>query len=64
MFQALDDNEKRIVIDAMGEKKVKPGDVVIKQGDEADCLYVIDSGVLSCYKLFPGSKDPTLLKKY
>jgi len=48
----------------MGEKKVKPGDVVIKQGDEADCLYVIDSGVLSCYKLFPGNKDPTLLKRY
>lgn len=27
-------------------------------------MYVVESGELSCYKLFPGNKDPTFLKKY
>lgn len=32
MFTALDENEKKIVIDAMIEKKVGAGETVIKQG--------------------------------
>lgn len=32
MFTALDENEKKIVIDAMIEKKVAAGETVIKQG--------------------------------
>ena len=30
MFQALDDKEKEIVIGAMGERKAKPGEYIIK----------------------------------
>lgn len=33
MFSALDENEKKIVIDAMEECKVHCNDVVIQEGD-------------------------------
>jgi cAMP-dependent protein kinase regulator len=64
MFSALDLKEKQIVIDAMSEKRARPGDVIIKQGDEGDALYVVESGTLSCFKLFPGKSEQTFLKKY
>jgi cAMP-dependent protein kinase regulator len=64
MFSALDEKEKQIVIDAMGEKKAKPGDHIITQGEEGDNLYVVESGTLSCSKLFAGNKEPTFLKKF
>ena len=51
MFSSLDEMEKNIIVDAMQEKRIeKKGDVVIKQGDKGDCLYVVDSGSLSCMK--------------
>ena len=64
MFSALDAEEKEIVIGAMNERKAKPGEFIIKQGDEGDVLYVVESGELSCYKLFPGKTEETFLKKY
>jgi cAMP-dependent protein kinase regulator len=57
MFSALDSKEKAIVVDAMSEKKAVPGDVIIKQGDEGDALYVVESGTLSCFKLFAGKTE-------
>ena len=41
MFSALEPSEQNIVIDAMEECKVEVNDVVIKEGDQGDCLYVI-----------------------
>lgn len=48
----------------MDEKHVLKGEVVIQEGDEGDCLYVVSSGNLKCTKVFKGNKDPTLLKMY
>lgn len=31
------------ILDAMFEKKVKPEDVIIRQGDDGDNFYVIES---------------------
>jgi len=42
----------------------RPEEHVIKQGDNGDDLYVVDSGKLSCYKLFPNNSEPTFLKDY
>ena len=64
MFQTLTEGEKDIVIDAMEECKIAVNDVVIQEGDQGDCLYVIGSGTLSCSKIFPGKSDPTFLKAY
>ena len=52
------------MVDAMDERKAKPGDYIIKQGEEGDNLYVVESGVLSCSKLFAGNSEPTFLKKF
>ena len=52
VFNALDAKELEIVVNAMEEKKYKPGDAVISQGDEGDNLYVIEVGTLSCSRRF------------
>jgi CRP-like cAMP-binding protein len=44
MFKALNKDELDIVIDAMAEKKISPGEVVIKQGDAGAVLYVVEEG--------------------
>ena len=64
MFSALADKEKDIVIDAMSEHRAAPGDYIIKQGDDGDNLYVVESGKLKCEKLFSGNSEPTFLKFY
>ena len=64
MFGALDEKEKKIVIDAMEIVSFNAGDFVIKQGESGDRLYVVDQGTLECYKVFPGQKKETFLKIY
>ena len=64
MFSALDENEKRIVVDAMEECKIGANDVVIQEGDQGDCLYVIGSGTLKCTKVLERGAAPTMLKTY
>lgn len=48
----------------MEEKKTFKKEVVIKEGDEGDCLYVVATGTLSCTKVFKGQDNPTFLKRY
>ena len=48
----------------MEEKKCFKNEVVIKEGDDWDCLYVVATGTLACTKIFKGSADPTFLKRY
>lgn len=64
MFNALDEKEFEIVVDSIEEVKVNPGDVIIKEGDEGDCMYVVESGTLTCTKVFKGKTEPTFLKEY
>lgn len=64
MFGSLDEKEKKIVIDAMEIVQVGSGEVVIKQGDAGDKLFVVDQGSLDCYKVFPGNSKETFLKIY
>ena len=48
----------------MDEKRFKAGETVINQGEDGAELFVVESGVLSCSKLFNGNTEPTFLKKY
>lgn len=75
MFAALDEKEQQIVIDAMEEKKFRlifityfilysQGDWIIKEGEEGNELYVIDSGEQDCYKQFNKDEEPKHLKTY
>jgi cAMP-dependent protein kinase regulator len=62
MFTALDENEFKIIVDAIEEVAGKSGDNIIKEGDQGDCMYVLESGNLKCTKLFAGNTEPTFLK--
>lgn len=44
LFRNLEPDQKKEVVDAMFEKKVPAGTSIIKQGDEGDNFYVVDSG--------------------
>jgi cAMP-dependent protein kinase regulator len=52
MFSSLNPEELNIVLDAMQSIKKKPGQPVITEGEEGDCLFVVESGVLTCTKIF------------
>lgn len=64
MFNALDEKEFEIVVDSIEEVKVQQGDLIIKEGDEGDCMYVVEQGTLICTKVFKGNTEPTFLKEY
>lgn len=64
MFNALDEKELNIVIDAIQEVQLKEGDICIKEGDAGDCMYVLEEGSLNCTKVFKGNTEPTQLKVY
>jgi len=51
MFSSLSPEELSIILDAMQSVKKKPGELVIVEGEEGDCLYVVESGVLTCTKV-------------
>jgi len=52
MFSCLNPSELEIVLNAMQQVKKQPGDVIIREGDDGDNLYVVESGVLTCTKHF------------
>ncbi|XP_017012547.1 cAMP-dependent protein kinase type II regulatory subunit isoform X2 [Drosophila takahashii] len=53
LFRSLEKEQMNQVLDAMFERKVQPGDYIIRQGDDGDNFYVIESGV---YKVFINDK--------
>jgi cAMP-dependent protein kinase regulator len=52
MFECLNPTELDIVLNAMQNVKKAAGDLIIKEGDDGDNLYVVESGVLTCSKHF------------
>lgn len=64
MFSALEEKELQIVVDAIEEVKGSAGDAIITEGDQGDCMYVLEQGTLSCTKIFAGKTEPTFLKEY
>jgi cAMP-dependent protein kinase regulator len=64
MFSSLDPKEMNIVVDAMKEKIAKAGETIIKQGEDGDNLFVVESGTLKCTKLFPGEAEEKELLTY
>ena len=64
MFNALEEGELKVVIDAIEEVKATPGTEIITQGDAGDCMYVLEAGSLECTKIFKPGDAPTKLKTY
>ena len=48
VFESLDDKEKDVILLAMEKCSFKPGERIIQQGDDGDCLYVVEDGLLEC----------------
>ncbi|CAF0730039.1 unnamed protein product [Rotaria sordida] len=49
LFRTLEAKQIDQVLDAMWEKTVRKGEVIIQQGDDGDHFYVIDNGVYDIY---------------
>lgn len=52
MFSCLNPQELEVVLNAMQYVKKQPGETIIKEGDDGDNLYVVESGTLNCTKHF------------
>ncbi|KAL6629488.1 hypothetical protein ACP70R_029253 [Stipagrostis hirtigluma subsp. patula] len=44
LFRKLTDSQCHVLLDCMQRVEVKPGDIVVQQGGEGDCFYVVGSG--------------------
>lgn len=64
LFRNLEKQDLDIIIGAMEEKSYKIGEYVIEQNDNGDCLYIVETGELDCYKLFSNNPEKVFLKKY
>lgn len=49
LFNKLDSDSKKLVINCLEEKRVSKGTEIIKQGDEGDYFYVVESGTVEFY---------------
>ena len=64
LFSNLEPNELEIVINAMDEEHYEAGEKVIKQGENGDCLYIVEEGNLDCTKHFTEDGEEKYLKTY
>ncbi|KAK7475132.1 hypothetical protein BaRGS_00033624 [Batillaria attramentaria] len=60
LFRSLDSDQVADVIDAMFERRVQAGEVVIKKGDDGDNFYVIDTGIYSVRIQTPEGQEKTV----
>lgn len=49
LFKSCDRDQLKEILNAMFERKVKPEDEIIRQGDDGDNFYVIDNGVFDVF---------------
>ena len=64
IFSSLEKKDLDVVINAMEEKRFKLNENVITQGDDGDCLYIVETGSLKCFKTFNPENSPKFLKNY
>ena len=60
IFNSLDIKEINIIIDAMEEKNFKIDETVITQGEVGDCLYIVETGSLNCFKILENGENKFL----
>ncbi|XP_050388056.1 protein phosphatase 2C and cyclic nucleotide-binding/kinase domain-containing protein [Argentina anserina] len=44
LFRKLTDSQCQVLLDCMQRVEVQPGDIVVRQGGEGDCFYVVGNG--------------------
>ncbi|OEH74288.1 cyclic nucleotide-binding domain-containing protein [Cyclospora cayetanensis] len=50
MFSCLDNKDRNTVVDAMKERQIPADMTLIKQGADGDCLYIVETGSLQCWR--------------
>jgi len=50
LFQGLTEDQEKEIIDAMAEKQVSKGEVIIEEGKDGDYFYIIEEGNFSALK--------------
>lgn len=63
LFRCLDEEQISLVLDAMQEKTVTAGEVIIRQGDDGDNFYVIGDGTYDVFVRSSTDKPDELGKK-
>lgn len=48
MLCCLDNEDTGLIVNALEMRSVKAEEVILTQGEEGDCLYLVDSGTLIC----------------
>lgn len=64
LFNCLDEADMNTVILAMEQIEIPKGNIVIKQKDSGDTLYLVEKGELDCYKSFDDREEKIYLKTY
>lgn len=57
LFASLAEKEMETVTLAMQEVRYSAGQGVIQEGDDGDCLYIVEEGKLSCLKMINGANQ-------
>lgn len=57
LFSCLDQNDLEVIILAMTELVCTANQRVIQQGEDGDCLYVVEAGQVDCYKKQPDGAE-------
>lgn len=63
MFAALTPEDKETLVKTMREEKYSSNDIIIKEGDRGNSLYLVEAGTFNCVKENPDGTQ-TLLKVY
>lgn len=61
LFQNLEQDDLHTILLAFTEKHLKAGEVLIRQGDDGDRLYLIEQGEVDVFKLLPGATEQKLM---
>lgn len=54
VFASLEEKDISVVLLAMDKRRFKPGERIIQQGDDGECLYVVEEGAVECKVLQNG----------
>eukprot|EP00742_Colponemidia_sp_Colp-10_P001162 GILJ01001253.1.p1 GENE.GILJ01001253.1~~GILJ01001253.1.p1 ORF type:complete len:430 (+),score=65.78 GILJ01001253.1:59-1291(+) len=63
LLQALEEDEMRVITNAMFERSFPAGQTIIEQGEDGDNFYVLDEGQCKCY-VTPKGGSPKLVLTY
>ena len=62
LFQSLSEKQLNKLANAIGHTTFEDGDIIIKQGDDGDMFYVIESGLVRIFKADDNATGPGLGK--